>query len=48
MESGIAIALKRYYQIDDVGELERLWRLEMLAQKSSTKRKPFVSVRSQP
>ena len=48
MDNGIAVALKRHYQINDVGELERLWRLELLALKSSTKRKPFVSVRFQP
>lgn len=48
MDHGIAVALKRHYQIDDVRELERQWKKEIQTLKSSTNRKPFGSVRLQP
>ncbi len=48
MDRGITLALKHHYQIDDVRELEKHWQLEMQTLKSSTKRKPFVTVRFQP
>ncbi len=48
MDHGIAAALKQHYQIDDVRELERLWKLEIQTLKSSTNRKTFAFVRFQP
>lgn len=48
MDKSIVVALQRHYHIDDVGELEKLWKMELHTLQSSTKRIPFVSVRLKP
>lgn len=45
MDHGMAMALHRHYQIDDVRELEKHWEREVQTLKSSFKRKRFMSVR---
>ena len=42
MDHGIAVALKRHYQIDDVSELERQWKKEIQSLKSSTRRRSHL------
>ena len=48
IDSGIATALKRHYDIHGVRELERQWKIELHAFRSSEKRMPLVSTRFKP
>lgn len=48
IDSGIATALTRHYEIDGVRELERQWKEELHAFRSSEKRMPLVSTRFKP
>ncbi len=48
IDSGIATALMRHYDIDGVRELERQWKIELHAFHRSEKRMPLASARFKP